>query len=194
MAEITFKDGLATSAGEVMVYNYRPDGEYVGNNVEYIPAGVGIPANSTLTPAPETREEEVAVWNGEFWELMADLRGDVVYRESDGNPSVVDYLGNVHEGFTCEAPQSPYDKWDGNRWVKDETQEKAALRLEALQQKSSLLTEASTAIAPLQDAVDLDIATDAEITSLAAWKKYRVLLNRVDTEKAPDITWPEIPF
>ncbi len=26
-----------------------------------------------------------------------------------------------------------------------------------------------------------------------AWKKYRVLLNRVDTSTAPDIEWPEEP-
>ncbi|OKT75363.1 phage tail protein, partial [Escherichia coli] len=25
---------------------------------------------------------------------------------------------------------------------------------------------------------------------LEAWKKYRVLLNRVDTSTAPDIEWP----
>ncbi|HHI0038141.1 tail fiber assembly protein, partial [Escherichia coli] len=28
---------------------------------------------------------------------------------------------------------------------------------------------------------------------LAAWKKYRVLLNRVDTSTAPDIEWPATP-
>ncbi|ENI3623931.1 tail fiber assembly protein, partial [Escherichia coli] len=28
---------------------------------------------------------------------------------------------------------------------------------------------------------------------MEAWKKYRVLLNRVDTSTAPDIEWPEIP-
>ncbi|EKP6447356.1 tail fiber assembly protein, partial [Escherichia coli] len=26
-----------------------------------------------------------------------------------------------------------------------------------------------------------------------AWKKYRVLLNRVDTSVAPDIVWPDEP-
>ncbi|EGG1135905.1 tail fiber assembly protein, partial [Escherichia coli] len=26
-----------------------------------------------------------------------------------------------------------------------------------------------------------------------AWKKYRVLLNRVDTSTAPDIEWPALP-
>ncbi|NAG96242.1 hypothetical protein GUC37_25905, partial [Escherichia coli] len=28
---------------------------------------------------------------------------------------------------------------------------------------------------------------------LEAWKKYRVLLNRVDTSTAPDIEWPTNP-
>ncbi|APJ74150.1 tail fiber assembly protein [Escherichia coli] len=28
---------------------------------------------------------------------------------------------------------------------------------------------------------------------LEAWKKYRVLLNRVDTSIAPDIEWPASP-
>lgn len=37
------------------------------------------------------------------------------------------------------------------------------------------------------------VATEAEKAKLAAWQKYLVLLNRVDTAKAPDITWPEKP-
>ncbi|WP_422615864.1 tail fiber assembly protein [Photorhabdus cinerea] len=32
----------------------------------------------------------------------------------------------------------------------------------------------------LQDSVDLEVATDAEKTALLEWKKYRVLLTRVD--------------
>ena len=53
--------------------------------------------------------------------------------------------------------------------------------------------EASRVIAPLQDAVDISIATDEEITRLAEWKRYRVELSRIDTSKAPDITWPVRP-
>ncbi|PSY39661.1 phage tail protein, partial [Escherichia albertii] len=45
----------------------------------------------------------------------------------------------------------------------------------------------------LQDAVDLEIATEEEKSLLAAWKKHRVLLNRVDTSTAPDIEWPAVP-
>ncbi|WP_340608936.1 tail fiber assembly protein, partial [Xenorhabdus bharatensis] len=46
---------------------------------------------------------------------------------------------------------------------------------------------------PLQDAVDLDMATKEEKAALLKWKKYRVLLNRVDCSTAPDIVWPEQP-
>ncbi|HCN9846582.1 TPA: tail fiber assembly protein, partial [Escherichia coli] len=33
------------------------------------------------------------------------------------------------------------------------------------------------------------IATEEETSLLEVWKKYRVLLNRVDTSVAPDIEW-----
>ncbi|MDI9801768.1 tail fiber assembly protein [Citrobacter koseri] len=59
--------------------------------------------------------------------------------------------------------------------------------------KQVLMMEAAEMIAPLQDAVDLDIATEDETSQWLAWKKYRVLLNRVDTSKAPEIDWPEKP-
>jgi len=67
------------------------------------------------------------------------------------------------------------------------------LREEAEQRKTQLLTMASGAIAPLQDACDLNIATDDELMTLKAWKTYRVLLSRVDTSTAPDIDWPPLP-
>ncbi|EMS1064490.1 tail fiber assembly protein [Providencia stuartii] len=70
---------------------------------------------------------------------------------------------------------------------------KEQLIAEAEQQKQSLLAEATEAIAPLQDAIDLEMATEEETASLKEWKKYRVLLNRVDTSTASDVDWPEKP-
>lgn len=58
------------------------------------------------------------------------------------------------------------------------------------QTRSVLRAKADEQIAWRQDAVDAEIATDAEVAELAAWKKYRVLLMRVDTA-APD--WPATP-
>ncbi|MFT8211163.1 MAG: tail fiber assembly protein [Symbiopectobacterium sp.] len=63
----------------------------------------------------------------------------------------------------------------------------------AEQQKARLLISANAAISPLVDAVDLGIATDEEQLSLAAWKTYRVMLNRIDISTAPDIDWPPVP-
>ncbi|PPA50638.1 phage tail protein, partial [Escherichia coli] len=84
-------------------------------------------------------------------------------------------------------------KWNGTAWVKDAEAEKQFRIREAEETKNSQMQVASEHIAPLQDAVDLEIATEEENSLLEAWKKYRVLLNRVDTSVAPDIVWPEEP-
>lgn len=60
-------------------------------------------------------------------------------------------------------------------------------------EKSRLLAIATVVIDPLQDAVDLEIATDKEAASLKAWKTYRVMVNRIDVTKAPNIDWPNTP-
>ncbi|ECW9232892.1 tail fiber assembly protein [Salmonella enterica subsp. enterica serovar Altona] len=66
------------------------------------------------------------------------------------------------------------------------------LQKQASIKKQSLMQEASTIISTLQDSVDLDMATDEEKAQLLAWKKYRVLLNRINPNDAPDISWPEV--
>lgn len=54
---------------------------------------------------------------------------------------------------------------------------------------------ADAAIAPLQDAVELGEATEAEAALLIAWKRYRMALSRLpDQEGYPnDIAWPAPP-
>ncbi|MGX5110809.1 tail fiber assembly protein [Enterobacter cloacae] len=61
---------------------------------------------------------------------------------------------------------------------------------EAQRIKLELLTQANNVIATLQDAVDLNMATDEETANLLEWKKYRVLLSRVDVDKP---VWPPLP-
>ena len=61
---------------------------------------------------------------------------------------------------------------------------------EAQRKKLELLNQANNVIATLQDAIDLDMATDEEAEGLTQWRKYRVLLSRVDAT-AP--VWPEVP-
>ncbi|MEY0767369.1 tail fiber assembly protein [Providencia huaxiensis] len=70
---------------------------------------------------------------------------------------------------------------------------KEQLIAEAVQQKQSFLAEANKAIAPLQYAENLGIATAEESALLVDWQKYSVYLNRIDTSLAPDIDWPKKP-
>lgn len=56
--------------------------------------------------------------------------------------------------------------------------------------KLRLKAQADSEIAWRQDAVDAGIATDEETAELTEWKKYRVLLMRVDTAKP---VWPTPP-
>lgn len=56
-----------------------------------------------------------------------------------------------------------------------------------------LIEEATKKITPLQDAVDIGIATEDEVERLGEWKKYRVLLSRIDIESGSEIQWPDKP-
>ena len=58
-----------------------------------------------------------------------------------------------------------------------------------------LLKLAAFRIAPLQDAIDLDSATDADKANLKLWKQYRVDVNRVPDQAGfpTTIDWPAQP-
>lgn len=58
--------------------------------------------------------------------------------------------------------------------------------------RDDLLAQAAIAIAPLQDAVDLDDATAAETALLTKWKQYRVAVNRI-VLTLTDPFWPSQP-
>lgn len=61
---------------------------------------------------------------------------------------------------------------------------------EAESRKTHLKALADSEITWRQDAVDAEISTEQEAAELAEWKKYRVLLMRVDTTKP---VWPTVP-
>jgi len=191
MKPVFDENGLAIEAGNIRCFYYCPvTGEYTGWSDEYINVGVSMPGNSTDIVPGDGGAGKVAVFTGSGWRLEEDHRGETVYSVENKQELVVDYIGPVRDGFVVVAPTSPFDKWDGQKWVTDAEAQHAADVAAAEQKKVFLLAEANIAIAPLQDAFDLDMATDAEKALLLAWKKYRVLLMRVDTAKP---VWPTPP-
>ncbi|WP_080080064.1 tail fiber assembly protein [Salmonella enterica] len=190
---MTFK--MSSKAQTIKIYNLRSDtNEFIGAGDAYIPPHTGLPANCTDIAPPDIPASHIAVFDAETetWRLHEDHRGETVYDTTTGNQVYISELGPLPENVTSVSPDGEYQKWDSKAkvWVKDEAAETAARLREAEGTKSRLLQMASEKIAPLQDAVDLDIATDDEKAQLDEWKKYRVLVNRVDISK-PD--WPEQP-
>ncbi|MCE0849381.1 tail fiber assembly protein [Pseudomonas asiatica] len=67
---------------------------------------------------------------------------------------------------------------------------------QAQEEAARLRAIADAAIAPLQDAVDLEEATEAEIALLTEWKRFRVALNRLPEQAGypANIEWPNPPL
>ncbi|CAM7056021.1 tail fiber assembly protein [Citrobacter freundii] len=177
----------------ITIYNLSSStNEFIGQGDGYIPANTGLPAFSTDIAPPSAKAGFVAVFNfeSEKWSLVEDHRGTTVYDIHTGEAITINQLGKLPDDVVSVAPEGNFVKWDGKKWIHDTEAEKMAQITQATQQKESLLALAASKIAPLQDAVDLDIATEGEVALLLAWKKCRVLLNRVDTSK-PE--WPMLP-
>ncbi|AVH83694.1 MULTISPECIES: tail fiber assembly protein [Citrobacter] len=177
----------------ITLYNLRADtNEYIGKCEGFIPANTGLPAYSTNISPPPAKAGFVAVFNlkSEKWSLVEDHRGKIVYDIQTGKATTIDQLGKLPDDVVSVAPEGHFVKWDGAQWVHDTDAENKHLLMLAEQEKINLLAVATSAIAPLQDAVDLGMATKVETALLLEWKKYRVLLNRVDTSN-PE--WPTQP-
>ncbi|EEH9025974.1 tail fiber assembly protein [Salmonella enterica subsp. enterica serovar Newport] len=190
---MTFK--MSSKAQTIKIFNLRSDtNEFIGTGDAYIPPHTGLPANCTDIAPPDIPSSHIAVFDAETqtWSLQEDHRGETVYDTTTGNQVYISEPGPLPENVTSVSPDGEYQKWNSKAkvWVNDEAAEAAARLREAEGTKNRLLQIASEKIAPLQDAVDLDEATDKEKASLLAWRKYRVLVNRVDTSSP---IWPEIP-
>ncbi|ASN67955.1 hypothetical protein 9F7_2 [uncultured Caudovirales phage] len=101
-------------------------------------------------------------------------------------------------GFSEQPPQSAPAVIDWSQTVTAEAKAQAAS--EQLLAKVSAETAqrrqvADAAMAPLQDAMDLDVATEAEAELLRGWKRYRVALNRLPEQPGypSHVDWPASP-
>lgn len=155
-----------------------------------------IPAHSTLDNPPEPGAGLALVRREEAWVEVEDHRGATVYHTGTGEPRQWGLLGALPSDYTLAAPLTEFDTWQDDHWQLDEAAQLAAAKALATRKRTLLLQYASSQVNALQDAVDLEIATEAETKALKSWKTYRVLLNRVDTIGAvpAESDWPQSPF
>jgi len=183
-------------ARTIRVYNLRADTrEFIGEGDAYIPPFTGLPADCTSIAPPKTTKGKVAVFSDESqsWSLVEDHRGETVYSTETGESFLILELGPLPDIFTKKTPAGEFQKWNGKAWVKDVEAEQSAMHEAAISTKASLLARASEQISLFQDAIDLGMATEKESILLTEWKKYRVLLSRVEITGDDEIIWPEEP-
>ena len=188
---------IAISAGDIAVYCYHGYTlEYISTSNEYLAVGVGIPAYSCLD-APGTHKAGYAICRSaglNSWEYVPDHRGEIVYGTETGESKEITALGDFPENTTTIAPLTPYDKWDGEKWVTDtETQHRAAVET-AETQRQSLIDTAMASISLIQLKLQAGRKLmQTETTQLNAVLDYIDAVTATDTSTAPDVIWPEPP-
>lgn len=190
------KDGVATVAGWLTVYNVEPQQrEFQAVTMEYLAAGVGLPAFSyTDKPAlPGDGFALVRSADEKRWEAVPDYRGMTAYSTETRQPDIITFVGELPDSLTFLAPATSYDKWDGNQWVTDTAEQHADAIAAAERQKQALLSEAQNVISGWQTDLQLGVINDEDKECLIHWRGYIKLLQSVDTSTAPDIEWPVKP-
>lgn len=186
--------GFAVSDGFIHIYNVDPvTGEYLNDSEEFLAQGIGLPAHSFIEPPLEAKEGFVVCRTESGWEYRADYRNSMAYSIESGSQSRVIELGELPANLTFLVPKTPFDLWNGSEWVIDLAAQRQAEIDTAKAEKHQLEQKAKEMIEKLSDALDLNMALDGDEARLAAWRKYRVLLNQLDINVAPDIAWPLQP-
>ena len=186
-------NGLTISAGWAVVYNVDAKGEFLQATYQYLPTGVGLPANAYLDAPKSVKDNQAIIHNGQQWTYPKDLRGTIIYSTETGAETTMQEVGEIPDGFTTSKPTSEFDSWDGKKWQLDVNKQHQYEVNQASAKKNQFIADATAQISYLQDAVESEIASEQETQLLAEWKKYRVLVNRIDVQQAPNFDWPKQP-
>ncbi|GKX62294.1 tail assembly protein [Pragia fontium] len=188
------KYGLANNEGIIRVYNIDPvTGEYLNSTDELLVAGIGLPQYSYLDEPFVSRAGFAVCRRDGEWQYIEDHRGETAYVKHSGAEQIMSELGPIPAELTLLKPMAIYDKWHDDRWVTDKNAEHQAEVDTAKIEKQQRDEQAKDEIVRLSDAIEFGIELDDDRDRLTAWRKYRILLNRVDIETAPNIQWPEQP-
>ncbi|HCR3201138.1 TPA: tail fiber assembly protein [Morganella morganii] len=187
---------LATEPGWAEVYCCHPlTREYTGKSMDEVPLGFSLKADA-YPDKPELPAPGFAIVrseDGKRWLHVEDHRGKTGYDKTTKEKIQINTIGALPDNLTLLEPQTPFDKWDGKKWVTDKAEQHAHEIAVAESQKQSLLAEAEQEIAMLERKVRFSMATDEDRARLTEWEIYSVKIADIDASLAPDIDWPQKP-
>lgn len=193
MIEIDEK-GFATSSGVMTVHRISDTTrEWLGPHDEYMSIGTGLARGSYLT-GPDELVALGCVWcrtqDDSGWHQVEDHRGKLAYDTATRAVSELTALGPVPETHTLLVPASPFDRWNGQAWERDEAAELQAKLSAAQSEQSRRIAVANQQIAIISPAVDGGYAKQEHTQLLADWQRYRYDLTLMSEQ--PD--WPGSPL
>ena len=101
--------GLTISAGWAVIYNVDSKGEFLQATYQYLPIGVGLPANAYLEAPQSVKDNQAIIHNGQQWTYPKDLRGIKIYSIETGGETILQEVGEIPDGFTELKPASEFD-------------------------------------------------------------------------------------
>ncbi len=113
----------------MLIYNYdNITGEFLSSSEaranpkeegEYL-----IPANDTIIPPLEIKNVFVVCFINDVWKYQTDNRLKPVFSTEDKLESVVDYIGEIKEGFTLDVPIiGDFVSFVDGAWINDMTEQ-----------------------------------------------------------------------
>ncbi|HDT3150592.1 TPA: tail fiber assembly protein [Morganella morganii subsp. morganii] len=190
------ENGLAIVPGWADVYCCHPlTREYTEKSMDEVPLGFSLKADA-YPDKPELPAPGFAIIrseDGKRWLHVEDYRGKAGYDKTTKEKILINTVGALPENLTLTEPQTPFDKWNGKKWVTDKAEQHAYYAALAENQKQALLADAEQEIAMLERKIRLNMATDTDREKLTEWEIFSIKVSDTDVSAAPDIIWPEKP-
>ncbi|ERE08074.1 tail fiber assembly protein [Pseudogulbenkiania ferrooxidans] len=186
-----------------IVYSYHPQtGEYLGLAMaDRSPLDAEevwlIPGFTTEQQPAQAGERQVAVFCDGAWALQVDWRATSLWSKQTAQ-LVMPKIGDTPDSLNATMQQPPaFAVWKDDAWAVDDAAQRAAQTAAAQLRQQQHLSAALQQRKPLEDAVELGIASAAEQAKLAEWKRYCVDLSRLPQQAGwpslADSAWPAQP-
>ncbi|MBK2258745.1 hypothetical protein [Francisella philomiragia] len=104
----------------IEIYSYNNNGYYIGESLAYespLEKDVYIlPKNSTQIK-PQIKDGFIPKFNNDGWKQVPNYKGRQVYDITTKEMVIVDYFGNIRDGYTLEEPTNKYEEYIDGKWV-----------------------------------------------------------------------------
>jgi hypothetical protein len=129
-------------------------------------------------------------------DININLAKDVIEITAEQHNKLLNAINSgciIFDDLTYSLPRpSQFHYWIDGEWVENTEEKNKHIVSDNTNRKNNLLIDANEKIAILQDIIDLDMQESNEDEQLKAWKKYRILLTRIDVNDIK-VKFPKTP-